>query len=139
MGTEVFEGSFSDLSKFVPEDLTKRQITSKYACLFDPMGKYCPVSGAMKVNLRRVVLETSDWDDVVSKETRAVWLRNFWRLQQLKGLQFNRARVPTDAANTNVQLVAAVDASNELKAAAVYARFLRTNGQYSSQLIIGRT
>ena len=57
----------------------------------------------------------------------------------MKGLQFNRARVPTDAANTNVQLVAAVDASNELKAAAVYARFLRTNGQYSSQLIIGRT
>ena len=59
VGTEVFEGSFSDLSKFVPEDLTKRQITSKYACLFDPMGKYCPVSGAMKVNLRRVVLESS--------------------------------------------------------------------------------
>ena len=38
-----------------------------------------------------------------------------------------------------MNLVAAVDASNELKIAGVWARFLRKNGEYSSQLIIGRS
>ena len=55
-------------------------------------------------------------------------------LHTVRGLQFNRAKIPEDPANTDMILVASVDAANDLKASAVYARFLRRNGEYSSQL-----
>ena len=139
IGTETFEGSFADLDAFVPQFLTRRQIVSKFASLYDPYGKLVPVSAAMKVHLRMAVLETEDWDNHVSKELRAVWVQNFWRMYKLRGLQYNRARVPVDAANTDLHLVCAVDAANDLKICGVWGRFLRTNGKYSKQLIVGRS
>ena len=42
IGTEVFDGSFQDLEKFVPT-LTRRIVTSKFAALFDPFGKLVQV------------------------------------------------------------------------------------------------
>ena len=93
----------------------------------------------MKVDLRQAVMETVEWDGVLTKETRSAWVRNFWRLHKLRGLQFSRPRIPEDAANTNLSLIAAVDAANDLKIVGVWARFERKNGEYSSQLIIGRS
>ena len=139
IGTQIFDGSFKDLEKFVPEKLSRKQVVSKMASIFDPFGKYVPLTGGMKVHMRLAVLETSDWDDAVSNDTRALWIKNFWILHKLRGMSFNRARIPTDAVNTEMDLIAAVDASNELKIAGVWARFLRKNGEYSSQLIIGRS
>ena len=139
VGTEVFKGQFADMEKFVPQRLTRRQVVSKFSAIHDPLGKFVPITGAMKVHVRRAVMETSDWDGHVSAETRSIWVKNFWRLEKLKGLQFSRARIPIDAVNTKLQLVACVDAANELKIAAVYARFLRRNGEYSSQNVIGRS
>ena len=138
IGTEIFDGTFEDLEKFVPKRLTRRQIVSKMSSIFDPFGKYLPLTGGMKVHMRLAVLETDDWDDFVSDQTRNLWVKNFWMLHNLRGMKFVRARIPTDAVNTTMDLVAAVDASNELKIAGVWARFLRTNGEYSSQLLIGR-
>ena len=31
IGTQVFEGSFADLNKFVPEKLSRRQVVSKFS------------------------------------------------------------------------------------------------------------
>ena len=138
IGTEVFDGTYADLIKFVPEKVTRRQVVSKFASVYDPLGKLLPVTAAMKVHLRKAVAETKDWDDYISIESRKLWIQNFWRLQKLKGLQFSRARIPIDAVNCHMELVAAADAAEELKVCGVWARFLRSNGEYSSQLIIGR-
>ena len=114
VGTEVFNGQFADMEKFVPQKLSRRQVVSKFSAIHDPLGKFVPITGAMKVHVRRAVMETSDWDAHVSAETRSIWVKNFWRLEKLKGLQFSRARIPIDAVDTKLQLVACVDAANEL-------------------------
>ena len=139
IGTEIFEGSFNELSAFVPKKMTRRQVISKFHSLFDPYGLLVPLTACMKVHSRLAVKETDDWDGEISPETRMLWVKNFWMLHSVRGLKFNRAKIPEDAANTDMILVCAVDAANDLKAAAVYARFLRTNGEYSSQLLIGRS
>ena len=143
VGTKIFDGTMeSELDKFVPKELTRRQIVSKFASIYDPRGEFIPITAAMKVHLRKVVFETANngvWDGIISDESRSTWVHNFWRLHQLRGVQFHRTRVPTDAANLNLELIAAADAANELKIFAVWGRFLRTNGKYSSQLIIGRS
>ena len=48
----LFEGKFSDLEKFVPAKLTRRQVTSKVAGIYDPKGKFAPLLAAVKIDLR---------------------------------------------------------------------------------------
>ena len=138
VGTEIFDGSFGDLKTFVPLGINKRIITSKYSSLFDPMGKYLPVTGGMKCQLRQVNNETFGWDDPVSLETRKLWIGNLWKLHNLKGIHFSRAIVPSDAVDGKLELIAAADAA-DLKVAGVWGRFKRRNGTYSCQHIIGRS
>ena len=139
VGTEVFDGTFEDLKKFVPKKLTRRQIISKFSAVFDMYGKLEPVRAKMKLDARSATEETDEWDGEVTQGLRDRWCDNFWRLQKLKGLKFQRARVPVDAVDTNLYLVGCVDAAAQLKIAGVWARFKRKNGEYSSQLVIGRS
>ena len=51
VGTEVFDGSFEDLQKFVPSKLTRRQVVSKFAAIFDMYGHLTPETAKMKKNV----------------------------------------------------------------------------------------
>ena len=138
VGTEVFEGSFADLEDFVPKKLTRRMIVSKYSAFFDPAGHFLPFTNGLKMDARRATMETEDWDSPVSLDTRKVWVVNLWRMYNKQGIHFQRAVVPIDAVDLNLQLLAAGDAA-DLKVAGVWGRFLRRDGQYSCQLLIGRS
>ena len=107
--------------------------------MFDILGKLIPVTAKMKVDVRTAVKETEDWDDAVSAPTRDKWVDNLWRLYKLQGLKFSRTRIPIDAADTKLHLVCWVDASDQLKDVGVWARFRRVGGDYSCQLVIGRS
>ena len=68
VGTEIFEGSFEDLEKFIPNPLSRRQVVSKFCSLFDIFGKLTPVSAPMKLSVRTGTKETDDWDGFVSAQ-----------------------------------------------------------------------
>ena len=94
-GTETFEGTMlSDMEKFVPLNVTPRQISSKYLSFYDILGLFLPVTAGMKRDLRRVMKESDGWDSFISSELRSVWVRNLWTLEKLKGLKFVRAKMP---------------------------------------------
>ena len=40
---EIFSGGFEDLEDFVPKKLSRRQVASKYASIFDLLGKFGPI------------------------------------------------------------------------------------------------
>ena len=45
VGTSVFDGKFiEDMDKFVPAQLTRRQILGKISSIFDPLGKLSPIN-----------------------------------------------------------------------------------------------
>ena len=139
VGTEVFEGTFDDLKAFMKKPLTRRQIVSKFSALFDLYGKLTPLTAKMKLDVSKAVKETSGWDEQVSDMLHNKWIDNFWQIHKLRGLQFQRARVPQDAADTRLHLACCVDAADNLKIVGVWARFRRVCGKFSSQLIIGRS
>ena len=139
VGTEVFEGSLADLKKFVKKPLTRRQIVSKFSALFDMYGKLTPLTAKMKLDVSKAVKETSGWDEEVSVPLHDKWIDNFWTMHKLRGLQFKRARIPSDAFDTKMYLSGCVDAADSLKIVGVWARFKRKNGKFSCQLIIGRS
>ena len=60
-------------------------------------------------------------------------------MKELKDLFFDRAVIPEDAIDLNVELLDFGDASKILVCVAIYARFKRKSGGYSCQLIFGRS
>jgi len=60
-------------------------------------------------------------------------------MKELGNLKFHRAVVPDDAISMDINTLDFGDASNSMVCVAIYARFLRSNGKYSCQLIFSRT
>ena len=88
--TLIFSGEFADLESFVPANLSRRQVSSKLACVFDMNGKFVPVLIGLKADLREVVKATTTWDQPMPVDLRNKWLVNFWKLEKLRGIQFYR-------------------------------------------------
>ena len=139
VGTEVFNGSFADLENFVPKKLTRTMIFSKNNSLFDILGKFVPVTAGFKLDLRKAVQLTEGWNDPVPEELRSKWLHNFWKMESLRGIKFERARMPPDAISPDMDLIAAGDAAEYVKIVGVWGRFRLKSGKFSCQLLIGRS
>ena len=123
----------------VPKKLTRRHCVSKVAEIFDLTGKFTPLTCAMKIDLHELVQWKLQWDDIIPDELRSIWLNHFELIQEMKHIKFNRAIVPSDAANLDIETIGFGDASKSLLCVAIYARFLRKKGKYSSQLVLSRS
>ena len=141
VGVELFEigGDFTKMDQFVPGKLTRRMIVSKRASLYDSLGKLEPIKGKLKLDERQVVQLTDGWDDVVSPEVRNKWVRNFMLMEQMRGIKFSRARMPTTALDTRMRLITMVDAALELIMMVTYCGFRLDDGSWSCQQLIGRS
>ena len=111
----------------------------KFLKFFDPLGKVAPIIGGMKINMHELVTRKLDWDDQIPDELKCVWLKNFETIQELRNVTFNRAVVPGNAENLQIDTLDTADASNQLICVAIYARFQLTDGGYSCQLVFART
>ena len=141
-GTQIFDGKFGtwqEMDDFVPTKLTKRMIVSKFMSVFDLLAKLLPLTSKMKRDLRRMYEDTPTWDEAVSTEHRATWVKNFLDLERCKGNKFTRPRMPEDALDTKMRLIVLVDAAKELLVVWSCVGFKRRNGQWSCAYLIGRS
>ena len=93
----------------------------------------------MKLNLHTLVKRGLDWDDVLPDELRPIWVSHFKMMQEIGKIIFQRALVPEDAINLDIQTINAADASQKLACVAICARFLKKDGTQSCQLIFSRS
>ena len=118
---------------------TRRVLTGLVAGVFDPLGLVTPITAGMKLDLHELCQLKLDWDDPVPEVLLDKWVANMEKIQALKGLAFQRTVIPADAADDKVELLVMTDASQNLGVVAVFGRVKRKNGQYSCQLIMGRS
>ena len=137
--TEIFLGNSEDLEKFVPGKLTRRQVASKFASIFDVLGKLGPILIGAKLDLRKTFKETDDWDSPMPIDLRHTWVQHFWRWEQLRGIKYSRAVMPEDACSTQMRLTTAVDMAEDCLSIGVWAGFQRKDGSFSCQHLISRT
>ena len=136
---KFFEGSsLEEMDRFIPNPLTKRQCASKVATLWDPLGKLTPIKPIIKLSLRETFQRTDDWDSPMPLDLRQKWVQNFWMIEQLRGLKFNRAVMPLDAVDTKMRVLTGVDAAKEVLLMGSWAGFKLKNGGWSNQHILGR-
>ena len=93
-GTQVFTGTtLSEMDKFVPQTLTRRQVFSKNGSIFDPLGKLIPVTAGLSVDLRESVQATIQWDDSIGDQLRNKWVKNFLRIEKMKEIKIPACKV----------------------------------------------
>ena len=112
---------------------------SKVAEIFELTGKITPIIAAMKMDLHTLATRGLSWDDVIPDDLRLVWISHFEMMQEIGTLRFQRAVVPEDSVNLDINTIDAADASNKMACVAIYARFLRRNGTSSCQLVFSRS
>ena len=139
-GTKIFEGkSQDDMEKFVPKSVTPRQIASKFLSYYDLLQLALPLTAGMKRDLRKVVKESSGlWDKECSAELRSSWVKNLWMLERLKGMKYQRAKMPEDAVDGKMRMLILVDAAKMLIVTGVWVGFKLKSGGWSCSYLIGR-
>ena len=93
----------------------------------------------MKINLHDLISRGLDWDDPIPTDLKALWIKIFGTIQELRQVTFARAVVPPNARDLKICTLDTADASNQLVCVAIYARFSLTDGGYSCQLVFART
>ena len=127
-------------SGVVPAKLTRKNCASRTGEIYDLGGKVAPLVGMFKVDLHELSsLHNLKWADSIPDSLRNVWLSHFEMMEEIPKLKFKRAVIPEDAVSPTFQTLDFGDASMKIACVAIYARFLRKNGEYSCQLLFART
>lgn len=106
----------------IPAKLTRRHCSSKVAEVFDLTGKIAPIIASLKMDLQQLVRRKLDSDDVIPDDLRPIWESNFELIKSIGTLCFNRAIVPVDAVDLNINTLDFGDASQSMVCTCVYAR-----------------
>ena len=122
-------------AKIVPERLTRRHCVSKVAEIFDIVGRITPITAAMKLDLHQLVHRGLDWDDAIPENPRPIWNLHFEMMKEIPAIKYQRAVIPQDAANLDINTIETGDASQSIACIAIHVKFKRRNGSHSFQLI----
>lgn len=128
-----------DYAPALRRNFTRRNLLSKTASVYDPMGLVTPITARLKLDLHSVFELKQGWDDPVPEEYLDRWLKNVTDIQKLREIRFRRTIVPLDAANLDVELIVSADASQYIAVAAVHGRIQRRNGDYSCTLMSAKS
>ena len=117
--------------------LTKRELLSVTAKLFDPIGWLGPIVIRFKILLQRLWVLGIKWDDFLPHEIQEEWNQMKRDLQSLRDFTLQRCVVPQTKIET-VQLHLFTDASEQACAAVIYSRITDTDGFVSVNLVAGK-
>ena len=123
----------------IPEVITRRHCVGKVSEIFDLTGRITPLTASMKLDLHDMIERGLNRDDALPDDLRRVWKSHFDMIQDLKVVTFQRAIIPEDAVNTEIETVDMGDASQKIAATGIYGRFKRKDGSYSCQLLFARS
>jgi len=132
--SDEFFFSPSDLSS--TKSVTKREVLSQIAKLFDPAGWLAPVIVSAKIFMQEIWLHELGWDDILPEELVQRWhefLRNYPFLGEIRVPRFVGFRP-----NSRVQFHGFCDASQRAYGASLYVR-TEVNGQISIHLLTAKT
>ena len=121
-----------------PIQLSRRQVVSKIAELFDPVGLWEPI----KLNLKLMATELNgfEWDSPLPEEMQEVWKNKLREFVDYKLLSAQRGGIPTDEeSDSKIRLIVMADAAEHAGGAAVYAGRRVKNGEWTCKLVAAKS
>jgi len=119
---------------------TRRRVLSTVNSVFDPIGLIAPVLIEGKIILRKMMTETSMWDEPLSGELRQEWVEWKQSLTHLENLNIQRTYVTTSIHNSvRRELYVFCDASEKAIAAVAYFKVTDIDGVNYTGFVLGKT
>ena len=137
-GVYGYDPKTMKLEEFVPVNLTRRMCTSTVAKVWDPLGKLAPITLRLKHDLRKLILESPEWDSAISKQARSLWLQNFSTIEDIRGLLYMRCSRPSDALRNTCRIWIMVDAAEWGMMLTAYVGWERKDRSYSCSHLFGK-
>ena len=128
-----------DFGEQLKKNFTKREMVGMAAKVYDPLGLCTPLMAKIKLDLHQISDLKVDWDDKLPPHLLITWIENIKTMQILNELEFRRAMIPINAANSDIHLIGSCDASMEITIAAIHARVELEDGTFSCQLLTGKS
>ena len=117
--------------------ITKRNMLSQIAQLFDPIGLLGPVLIKAKILMQRLWQIKCDWDESMPPEIYMAWLNYRQELGCLNDLRFERCVVIEQA--INIQMHGFYDASEVAYGACIYIRSRNEKNKVSVKLLCAKS
>ena len=130
--------SMKDNATADPMKLTKRQILSKLAGIFDPIGAGAAVLIKPKSALQQLWQIGLSWDEEVPPNERIKWMTLFEEMTALNDGKFDRCLTPPGA-HGDPSLVVFCDASRLAFGACAYARWKLVDGRFGTRFVAAKT
>ena len=135
-----------DLEEFLPTDdgepmqkkLTKHQILSQIARIFDPIGFAADFLIRTKIGMQRLWQRGLDWDQDLPDADHDKWIQLFKEMKELNKVSFKRCLTPSNAVGVPM-LCIYCDASEEAFGACAYIRWQINDGTYNVRFIAAKS
>ncbi|XP_063994322.1 uncharacterized protein LOC135171624 [Diachasmimorpha longicaudata] len=117
--------------------VTKREILSDIASIFDPLGLLGPTTLTAKHVMQQLWAAGIEWDESVPTNIYTQWVQYYQQLPLLNNIHFKRHVVIPDMGNLEIHGFA--DASSIAYGACLYVRSTNVHGQIKTQLLCSRS
>ena len=119
--------------------MTKRNLVSDVAKVFDALGLFSPVTIKMKIILQRLWELKLDWDNPVPDHVLEIWSQCRTELLALTAVYIPRCYSPARFTPTSMQLHEFSNVSEEVYAGVVYLRVIDSFGRAHTTLDLSKT
>ena len=121
-----------------PIQLSKRQILSNIARIYDPIGLASAFLIKAKIGLQELWKCGIEWDDELPMEIQDKWKNLFQEMLSLNGISFIRCLMPPNTVGLPVLCVFS-DTSEDAFGACAYAQWQLSNGKYDVRFIAAKS
>ena len=138
--TFLYKVNFSDASSDSAETVvTKRQLLSESARVFDPLGLISPTVMCAKIMFQNLWVLGLKWDDPLPAELLRHWLKWKGEMTSIDNLKYARCIVPKYSDVIDSQLHGFGDASEKGYSAVVYLRTVSVDQKVLVSLVCAKT
>ena len=133
-----FRFSSTDLS-IEESHVTKREVLSDSARIFDPLGLISCVTIVVKIIFQRLWERGTAWDEALPPDIQKEWLNWRTQLPEISNIRIPRCYTPVNSTIVNRQLIGFSDASEKAYCGVVYLRSLDMAGGVYTSLVMAKT
>ncbi|XP_063370775.1 uncharacterized protein LOC134659099 [Cydia amplana] len=126
----TFQLKITPLSTLTSITMTKRELLSSIAKVFDPLGWLSPVTTKLKLLFQNVISNDIGWNDQVPHNIKKEWYTISQDLQTIKDIKIPRWL--NTYKNQDLELHGYCDASTKAYACAIYCRVIPTDEKQST-------
>lgn len=118
--------------------VTKRNVLSVIAQIYDPLSFVAPLIITAKIFMQKLWLAKLDWDETLNDDLKLEWLNFSKNFEQLQNLKISRCII-LNSAVTEIQIHGFSDASLKAYGCCIYLRVIYNNNTVSSNLVCAKS